>query len=46
MYADPNNKLRTLVLSTNVNYYGTGEPVLEGSNITKTVRKNKNSFDL
>lgn len=44
MDADPNNKtnnkLRTLVLSTNVNDYDTGEPILEGS-IRKTMTKNK-----
>ena len=44
MDADPNNKtnnkLRTLVLSTNVNDYDTGEPILEG-NIRKTMTKNK-----
>jgi hypothetical protein len=44
MYADPNKKLRTLVLSPNVNDYDTGEPVLEGSIIRKTVRKNKKNL--
>ena len=37
---DYNDKLRTLVLSTNVNDYNTGEAILEGS-IRKTIRKNK-----
>ena len=45
MDADPNNKtnnkLRTLVLSTNVNDYDTGEPILEESNIRKTLTKSK-----
>ena len=36
-----NNKLRTLVLSTNVNDYDTGEPILEESNIRKTLIKSK-----
>jgi hypothetical protein len=37
--------LKTLVLSTNVNDYDTGEHILEGS-IRKTISKNKNSFKL
>ena len=45
MDADPNNKtnnkLRTLVLSTNVNDYDTGEPILEGSIIRKILTKSK-----
>ena len=46
MYADPNNKFKSLVFSTNVNDYDAGEPVLEESIIRKTVRKNKKFFYL
>jgi hypothetical protein len=35
------NSLRTLELSTNVNYYDTGEPILDGS-IRKTLIKYNN----
>jgi hypothetical protein len=38
-----NKKLRILVLSTNVNDYDTGEPILEGS-IRKAIHKNKRAF--
>ena len=41
---DRNEKnLKTLVLSTNVNDYDTGEHIVEGS-IRKTISKDKNSF--
>ena len=41
MKANSNNKkLRILVLSTDVNDYDTGEPILEG-NIRKTISKIK-----
>ena len=44
MNADPNsntnNKLKILVLSTNVNDYDTGESIVDGSIIRKTGTKN------
>ena len=45
MDADPNNKtnnkLKILVLSTNVNDYDTGEYIVDGSIIRKTIAKSK-----
>jgi hypothetical protein len=37
---DNNDKLKKIVLSTNVNDYDTGEPVIEGS-IRKTINRNQ-----
>jgi hypothetical protein len=36
-----NNKLKILVLSTNVNDYDTGESIIDGSIVRKTRTKNK-----
>ena len=38
-----NKQLRTLVLSTNVNDYDTGEPIVDG-NISKTLNNSSNQI--
>ena len=45
MYADQSNhELKTLVLSTNITDYNTGEPIPQGRVITNTIRKDKKFF--